>query len=140
MPRFSIRWSHQSNSLQNQHNFCKTNWLASMQCQQLIPHLLFFMTIIEIRAKLALINRKYIPQWVDFSEIWSGHQFKDNFSHELRLSFFRFKLMENLFCDFVEIIKSFDNLHTPFEKMLYCRQQSKSKVSDFVDLLAGIVA
>ena len=48
--------------------------------------------------------------------------------------------MENLFCDFVEIIKSFDNLHTPFETKLYCRQQCQSKVSDFVDLLAGIVA
>lgn len=48
--------------------------------------------------------------------------------------------MENLFCDFVEIIKSFDNLHTPFETKLYCRHQCQSKVSDFVDLLAGIVA
>ena len=43
-------------------------------------------------------------------------------------------------CDFVKIIKSFDNLHTPFETKLYCRQQCQSKVSDFVDLLAGIVA
>ena len=67
-------------------------------------------------------------------------KFKDNLSHELRLSFFLFMLEENLFCDFMEIIKSFDNLHTPFETMLYCRQQCKSKVSDFVDLLAGIVA
>ena len=47
--------------------------------------------------------------------------------------------MENLFCDFVEIIKSFDNLHIHFETKLYCRQQCQSKVSDFVDLLAGIV-
>ena len=48
--------------------------------------------------------------------------------------------MENIFCDFVGIIKSIYNLHTPFKTKLYCRQQCQSKVSDFVDLLSGIVA
>ena len=32
------------------------------------------------------------------------------------------------------------NVLLPFETKLYCRHQCQSKVSDFVDLLAGIVA